>query len=87
MSVNSGHYSSGFSLFGSSYSSVSWIKESYSKIMTQQTFAAFYKLTTANNVIIRFEDEINGLHVDKKLTPNHLEAFKDTLELFEILRS
>ena len=55
--------------------------------MTYQNFAAFYKLTTASNVIIRFEDEINNVYIDKKLTPNHLEAFKDTWELFEILRS
>jgi len=86
MSIRNGSYSSGFGLFYSSYSSVLWIKESYSIIMTPQTFAAFYKLTTAKNVIIRFLDEINGVYVDKKLTPNHLEAFTDTLELFRAIR-
>ena len=76
-----------YSRFLSSSGIVSWIHEYYMEMMNENTFNAFASIINSKNkVYMKFEDKA-GEFVEKELKPKHLQAFKDTWELFEILRN
>ena len=56
-------------------------------MMDENAFNTFTAIINSKDkVYIKFEDEA-GYFVEKELKSKHLKAFKDTWELFEILRS